>query len=417
MLKINSAFFKVFIGGVVAAGFGFLSSVILARTMSVEDFGRISLIITLSIISFTMLEFGLGNALVVYVNKRGSGLNRFGVFKTILMKYIPVFFLLSIFLVVLYKIIYSLSWLEVIVVFLSSCCFFLHKILLSVNQANGDWTRFNILQSGNTFIKFVCLLLGFALIYLLGETNWLYDSYLYALIVYGITIVLVGIFVSEIRAYKSERVPKAEHSEIRSIVIPIGLANILIIIALRFDLLLVAYFLSEKSVGLYHAANTLAMVFPLVTKALMSIALRESAVSERLSFLNSLKNQNKLIPFLIITAVLVAFSSNILVKLVYGANYEDASTLFVLLTIGYIGGIYFIPLESYFYSHNQSNLLKSKLCVAVVMLSLGFILVTQIQEVGVAVAVVTSKVVGWCVIGFMVLREIKLGKVDEKQFS
>ncbi len=416
-LNFDSSIVKVFLGGFVAAGFGFLASLIMARTLSIEEFGRISLVINLSIISFTILEFGLGNALVVFVNRGEELGRRLGIFKLVIFKYLTVFLILSLLLSGLFGLIFELNILELSVIFVSSICFFIHKLFLSVNQAVGNWDKFNILQAGNTFTKLLCLALAFLIVFVFEGLSWLYESYLIALLIYGIAILIVGVIITETKVYKAIKLTEGTFQELKEIVVPIGLANCFIIIALRFDLLLVAYFLDEKSVGLYHAANTLAMIFPLVTKALMSVALRESAMNEKSKLLSSIKKQNKLILWLFLAVGIVFGSSDFLISFVYGEVYSESATLFVLLTIGYIGGIYFIPLESYFYSHNRRNLLVSKILVAVIMLVLGGVLVFQYQGLGVALSVVVSKAAGWCVIGYFIFREVKLGRFNDKQLG
>ena len=119
-----------------------------------------------------------------------------------------------------------------------------------------------------------------------------------------------------------------------------------------------------------------------------------------------IQQQKKLIKFIFIGCLVVLVLSTFIVELVFGPSYESATILFVFLAFGYLGGIYFIPLESYFYVHSQVTLIKIKALVAVSTLVLSLTFIYQYGLLGVVIAVLLSKIIGWVAIRFYINKEL-----------
>jgi len=409
---ILGVIFSNFLG----AGFGFLLNVFLARTLSLKDYGKINLLFSLILILFTIFEFGISNTLVIFINKFKK---KFGV-KNIVKNINSLFFIYLLFTFVVAGIIlnlirnfFSLSELESYIVFFSSIVLLIYRYLNSFHQAFGEWRLYNFLNIANNLFKFLCITLSILIFPIFTNINT-YNLTLVGLsIAYFLLIILSIILSSKYIKILDFNVLKINNDIIKDflkILLPIGLSNIFIIITMRLDNLIIEHFLGPKKLGIYSAANTLALVFPLITVSIMNVFLQKTA-SKKKKFIESiLNNQKKYIPYLLIILILFIFLSKELIILLFGEKYIESASIFRILLIAYIGGIFFTPLESYYYTHYPNLILKLRFFQMIIVVIGMLIVINTFALIGVAIVIVMSRILGWGIVLYLSLKERRMLK-------
>lgn len=383
----------VFIGNLAAAALAFALNVTLARLMSKSDFGRINLIFSIVVVLYTIGDFGFSTAVVVFHNSKKSEdpesigkLNRcFMEFESII---IPVL-ITSLFFV---KKLYKMTYFEIFVTIIALCCFGLYRYGLSVLQAQGEWTKYNILNVGGNFLKILIILIPS-----LGIVFW-GNTYKEALVGYifqsiGLIVLIVWLFGWRLSTANPD---DDTRKFLWRILWPIGVANTCIIITMRFGVFITESVLGSKYVAVFSAANTLSLVFPLLTTSMMNVLVREAATLPGESFIRLLlAKQKHFLPYLIPVVIGAVLAANPLVRLFFGDAYSGAGPLFAMLLIPHIGGIFFSPLESYYYGNHQVFIMKFKAVEMMLMIIFSILLIFKFGLYGVALATIISRVFGW----------------------
>ena len=105
------------------------------------------------------------------------------------------------------------------------------------------------------------------------------------------------IFSKNLFLRKNQYITKIKSSEILSITWPIGVQNIILIVLMRSDLILINTFLSARELGIYSAANQLALIFPLLTTAISTVFLKEASSITKHKFLKQVFRTQKILFF------------------------------------------------------------------------------------------------------------------------
>jgi O-antigen/teichoic acid export membrane protein len=184
-----------------------------------------------------------------------------------------------------------------------------------------------------------------------------------------------------------------------------ALINTSIVLFSRIDIFLLMYFVDAKGVGLYFAANSVAMAFPLLTRSLMNYYLQKISVSSNLMAYNLLRKQLYFLPVIIVVACALYFSSNQIMTFIFGINYSNGGLILSILAIGYLGGIVFTPFEAFFYNRNPAVILKVKIASVLVMVASSLLLVGNYGVVGIAFGLMLAKVAGWLIVTIYYSRE------------
>lgn len=393
---------SVLMSNIVGAGLGFFLNVVLARSLTIENFGRISLIFSIVVSLYTIMDFGLCNASVVFINSEkpkaveGRKLYVLSLFyKYILIVGVSLFLFMP-----LAKNYFKLNEIEIIAIFIVLIFFIGYRFINSLNQATGSWRKFNTLNILNNVVKFFSIVLFAYVFWYSTGLLTKYSAIIFGYFSYSIILFIIAWSCSGVSKFtyeKNSSLNKGFRIEFSKIIIPIGISNICIIITMRFG-----FFIIERSVGMeglaiYSAANTLALVFPLITSSLMNVLLRESASSD-VSFLKKIfHNQKKYLTILVIVIVVSFLMSKIVILTIFGQKYLDAVDTFRILLIAYIGGVYFTPLESYFYSHYPSLIMKMRILQMIIVVLGSFLVVNSYGLNGIASVVVISRIVGWSI--------------------
>ncbi len=176
---------------------------------------------------------------------------------------------------------------------------------------------------------------------------------------------------------------------------PLLLSSIAIMIYMRIDQVMIKNMLGDREVGLYSAAVKLVEMWyfipMIITSSLFPAIVNAKKISEELYY-QRLKNLYSLMIWLaIFVALPIAFSSELIIKILYGLNYIDASKVLsisiwteVFTFLGVAQGIFFI----------SNNLQKLKLLLtlfcAVINVILNIILINLFDIYGAAFATLVS---------------------------
>lgn len=394
---MKKAFFGVAASNLVGAGIGFLINIILARLLDVSLYGRINLILSIIMIFYTIADFGFGSSLVVYYNrhKLQRGYESIGVFNYYYVRWMSIVAMASVVILLGVKNIYLLSVWEYILIYLSAVLVCFYRYACSIHQAVGDWVKYNSLIISNNLIKFIALMVVYSFVaYRVLEVKY-YEATLIAYLCHITALIIVTISVSRKYVYVNSIGNVAGNSELKQIILPIGIAGIFVIITMRLDSLIIGKILGPQSLGIYSAANSLALVFPLITGSLMNVMLREASSLKEKMLDSILQNQKKYFVPAIVILVIAMACSDLLITNIFGEKYSECVPIFRILLLAYVGGVYFTPLETYFYANRQQFVLKLKFAQMILLFVFVIVLIDIAGLNGVAYAVVMNRVCIW----------------------
>ena len=415
--SLKPAFASVLAGNLVAAGLSFLINVLLSRFLSVSDFGRINLIFSLVVTFFTIADFGFSNTTIIFYNRYKDKYqeNPLYYLNTIYLRYwISVIIISTVLIHFFIRGYFNLSGTESFLILFVFVPFMIFRYLNSCNQAYGYWKKFNIQNILNKFLQMGAIFLGVLVLYKLWGIQSKYQATLSGYAIYPILLIVISILMNHnylhFRGLKDNK--KQVITDLSRIAVPLGLTNIFVIISMRFGYLATDKLLGSDALGIFSAANTLALVFPLITTSLMNVLLRETATRKQDFLGKILATQKRYAPFLLIFMVLSIFLSRYFILLVFGDNYAQAISIFRILLIPYIGGIFFTPLQSYFYSHQAKTIMTLQFLQMLIVVAGSIILTRHFQLAGIAFAITLSRIAGWIYISVAAKRILKTELVE-----
>jgi O-antigen/teichoic acid export membrane protein len=385
-------------GNIAGAACGFLFSVAIARLMDIASFGRASFIFSLVIVISSVADFGFSNSIVIFHNRYPeSSPPPLAVANHFFYRFLGVALLACIPVVLALGHFYALKPAELAVIIASFLSFTVYRYCCSLQQAVGNWHRFNRLQVAGNALK---LIIGGGGVLFLAHWWQLLSPYGAALGGYlTASILLLAVAVYASRSLLGAAPPtKALHGDFFRILRPMALAGIFVIITMRFDSLVIQKFLGPEALGIYTAANTLAFAFPLITISLMNVLLRESALGGEEVLTRIMAAQKRYLPALLLVFTMAWLLAGILLPLVFGKGYAAAVPVFRLLLIPFLGGVFFTPLESYFYAREPLTILWFKFGQMMVVIIGSLALIGSQGLQGVATAIALSRALGWAII-------------------
>lgn len=406
---MRKAIIKVFGWNLIAAVFGLLSTLALARCLSLEEFGKISLILSVTAIVQGVVSFGFNNAVVIYLNRHGVQLRSTLLAKAnvIFFSYLPVAMLFTIPAIYSTSGVYHFSMIELLTIWLLSAVFSLTSYLISLYQAFQQWDRYSILNALNAVVKFLCLTAALVGAYFLVFDR--YSAVIIALVVFVIAYSFIVTSQSKEHFVFSKICSKSLlNRDYWKLVLPIGLTNLIIVIAMRVDIFIVEHFVGIEALGVYAAAISLASAFPLLANALMNVYVVRAAQEKGSPvFLQTLVRQQikYFLPIITLGSV-VALLSPYLVPFIFGLKFVPSVAVFNILLIAFLGGVVFTPIESHLYANRQQLIMVIKLIQLVSVIAFSIWLVDFYGVNGVALSIVASRLIGWVIISVMVRQEM-----------
>jgi len=398
-MSVRQAFISVLFGNTAAAGILFIINVLLAHTLTLESFGRINLIFTLSMLLFAVADFGTSNTIVIFYNRFKDGLDasNYSYIYRCYLFYLVLCLVGGVVAGILFQHIYDLSIIELVTILLSFSCFLIYRHFNAVNQAIGNWRDFNYFNVLNNLIKLISI---FASLFILGKAfRWMtgYNSILVGMLFHSVLILTIAMLFNAFRRGKvaitgsNKRIEK----KIVGILIPLGVMNIFIVVTMRFGSLIVEKVLGSEYLAIYSAANILAMVIPLITTSLMNVMIKDASEKGLSCIPKILSIQKKYFKYLILIFIIGSLLSRCFISLIFGEDFIEAAGVFTVLMVPYLGGVYFTPLESYFYGYDQKMIMVLRFFQMVIVVVGSIVMIMPFKLYGVALAIAISRIFGW----------------------
>lgn len=309
----------------------FLIFLVLARKYSVAEFGEITSVFVLGFILASLTELGFAN----YFQRRTASdiqksIEEFNSALT--------FRFITYFIVLFISVGYNYYWeatvellLTIIIVtsvFVFNSSWLLIKIFYGLNEYSGVFKRFLIsrliLISGSSLLIFTDISLSiFSIVFLVSAL---------------LEFVLLSLLLKEKKSYSFKPGIKGEIlNRIFASSVPMGLGVFFVVIYDRVDILLIQRIIGAESVGIYAVAYSLYKIPHIFSgiflTPLYSDLSAEFEMKKRICYEKVKKLALFLIFFCLLAIVVVFFSAEMLVELVYGKKYFLSVDILKLLVI------------------------------------------------------------------------------------
>lgn len=401
---MRKAILSVSLFNAISAGLAFCINIFLARYLSVELYGKINLLLSFTLIINTISDLGFSNTNVIFNNKLKTSFSKNELLLAttyFFKKNLPIVVSVGLILILIFGILFDLTSLEILFLFVQGLLITFFRFLLSFHQAFGNWTRFNFLNLSLNVFKILFIGGSFYIpLFINLETILSYNVILIFLIISCIISFIISfIFSWKYISLKSPYVimPKLVR-EFKKIWHPLIGINIIIVLAMRSDTLIIQKFLGDKYLGIYSVANSLALVFPLITNSIMQVLLKENS-NKGSSFLKRILDlQKKYFIFILAILILLEFLSYYIISVLFGEEFKISVIYFQVLIVAHVGGLIFTPLESYFYSKNTKFIFYFKGIQLMIILILSITFIEILGLLSVALAVLVSRICGWIIL-------------------
>ena len=364
-------------------GLMFLAGVLLAAVARPHDFGSISIIILNATLFYTLSALGSESAIMLSIGRKewpvGKSIATVGysfVFQFL------VFSLLQWILATLFHI--SLLTFETTSLVAYEFYYFIGLMLVE---------KYTVLFYSYHKARICNILLALsALVYLALMTafyfRWLSTDFHPFTIVSLVTLVQGAVLLAVFHALKGisfALLDKEDWKGLFSISMLVLAANLVQLVAYRFDYWFMEAVLSTSDVGIYAQANRFAQLIwalpNIVSFILIPRLFKEESTSRFLPVLNTLNVSNLAISLAVLGISIFFY------QLVLPPDYKDGMYLLLLMLPGYFLFACSIPIAAYFSAKGllKLNLLGSLLCLALVVV-LDIILIPRLGYWGAALA-------------------------------
>ncbi|OGE34519.1 hypothetical protein A3C32_04215 [Candidatus Daviesbacteria bacterium RIFCSPHIGHO2_02_FULL_41_14] len=178
----------------------------------------------------------------------------------------------------------------------------------------------------------------------------------------------------------------------------------------RVDIFLSARILNTQQLGFYVAAAQLLVVIPQLASALgLVFSPKYSNFSSLGSMISYYKKTQILVIIPSVVALLLIPFASFIIQLTYGEEYIAAAPIFVILLLAMLIFLISIPIHNailYYFSDSKFFTFLSFGHI-IIMLTVGFYLISQYQAVGTALAVLIGSLFNLLVPGFYLFRRIR----------
>ena len=412
----DSLFKKVLVvlsGNLVSAGVSFVLMYGAAKVLSPYYFGRFSLVFTGLAISEIILNMGAASALIGYVNRIGqknSDTRRLNLssFSLILSLSLCSFL---IFLVFIFSEFIPFSLYDLCLILILGVSLSLYSNFVAIAQSKQMWGLQNALIILNSCARVSFVFAAFVYArYMSFDEDLVFQSILNSLFAYSVLLLLVALVFLWKRELGKFSLSIIEIRNSFRYMAPIATSNLVIVLFMRTDGLLIVYFLGVSEFAKYSAANILGMAIPLITRSLMNVSFSIASIQTSGYIETIWRRQLNLLPWIVLISCILFLMSNFVIDALYGDKYVGIDLVFFILSLGYLWGIYFVPLESYFYVDSPNKILKYKFSGLVSLSILAPPLLLQMGITGGAFALLLAKIISW---GFLMSDVFKCRKEQE----
>ncbi|WP_421919705.1 oligosaccharide flippase family protein [Marinifilum sp.] len=388
----------VFSSNALGAGLGFLFNLMLARSCSVADYGEVMYFYTLLIVFVTVLDLGFANTIVVYPNKVGNGQIKETMHSIIVFFNRYLIFIAPLLLILLigFRNLIGITLEISFLLFTGTVLFLVYRINTSYQQGAGQWGKYNLLNIFNNLSKIGL----FILFYLFWGSNIEYSSVVYIYVISSAILLLISWKFKD----KAISRQKLQWSKLKTTLIPFALLNSITILGVRLDIIFTKFFFTEHEIGIYAAANTLALIFPVFSNALMSVLLKFSAEnSENITYFRQMfRHLKKLVPIVIILVLIAVFSVDFILPFFFGEKYNQAIPIFKILIVAFSGSIFILPLESLLLAKAEKQIVILRFIQVPLQFIVTYALKDYLGLYSIALGAFVARFFGWGIVVFLI---------------
>lgn len=409
MKKTITDYLTVLLGTGVGRGIAFVNSIIIARTLGKEDFGKFTIFFVVMVLTWIFPQ-AFDSVFVRYA-KTASDENEKNEFLRVS------FFLKLLYSVIAIALAYPLSRLLAVVFFgkpeigiiivwaiISGVFQAFLMTIASIFQEREHFNIFSILYASYTFSIFTALGL-LRLVPALFNLN-------IVIAVHVIVSIVIGSFsIILLLKRKIKRVwPLNRHCLEKSFALgKWAFGSMVVAFAFaRVDTFLLPRYISFDAIGIYGVAQQVTMLISVLAGSLSNVFLPKACASiiNKKTIKRYIKESFVLI-FVIQASILtlILFAGKVIYVL-YGSEYLSAKIVVQILLVGWLFYILFLPFGALFYAFENSKsrffVDTFRFCVAVVLL---FYLIPHYKEIGAAWGMTITHFISG-VVGFLVLTNI-----------
>ncbi|MBD8514417.1 hypothetical protein IFO68_17185 [Photobacterium sp. CAU 1568] len=376
------AILKIFSSNISNAAFAFLATFLVASFATVEVYASYAKIINYGLIFTVLFELGISVFIVVYSDFRNY------IFR------VTIIYLLSMVLLTIVVVLYY-GMTNLTAGLLLGAVMGCFKLITSYHQACGSWNKYSISNSVFSFSRVASVTLVFAFFVVNDET-----VSIESLITVTLFISLLALWLLYLCSFDEgeRRVrPKTviaspiKISWLIKKVSPYCWSAVIITLAMRIDIAIADWLLTDVELASYSIAIQIAFVLPLIANSLLSYYLKDN-INIKFSLPKIIK---KFFICQIAALSIVYILFNILESFVFFGKYPQFDVVGYILVFSFCGGIIFTPYEAKIYNENPRVILKMKICQLVSIVGISTFSTITYGMIGLAFGVLISRIFGW----------------------
>lgn len=387
--------------GVSALG-GMLFAILLARSLSVSDFGIHSALVTLMVLLAIAGDFGISSAIIYFIPKIKRKYNEF--------LSMAFWFQLSITsALIVFALILNNPLRNLIIPGSTIPQFFWVAALILISSMNGfiqailrvkrNFMVVALMQSVESLGKFLIIA------YLYFQNTLTIKTALMAAVLSMIVSVMIGFYQGHVKI--KFIFPKTQFRKLFNFAKWIGVQRIFNTIFSRIDVILLTSISTSFHAGIFSVASRITMLFVILTSSISSVVSpRFSSFKRRINIKRYLKKLYLLGAGISAIMLLIAIFIPGIVNLIFGDKYQAAIPVFRLLTIAMIPYLFISMItDSLIYSFKKTNfVMKVSLLQVFMVIFLNIILIPHYNALAPAISLLVINILSLFIVGHKINR-------------
>lgn len=363
---------------ILSIGIGFITSILIARSLGPENQGQLSYYVLIFGIIASYGHFGINSSTSYFLKK--TNFKREDIINTNITTLCILNIIYIISIIALRNIIFSNYVLGFSIIWI----IYTASLLLS-NFLIAIYISEEKIYVYNKFFIFIQILKGIiiTILYFTNELNIINISILYAIIE---IIKLILLLRGQKLNYKPNIKIKIIKEELKY-GIPLYLAALFIYLNYRVDQIMVKQYLGNNELGIYSIAVTLAELAFIFPESISS-AFEGRLYSCNEKEIKSVTAQTvKLAFYLTAIICIIGICCKPLIKILYGIDYERAGITMIILLLGIMFASIGKVVPAYFYTSGRPKIhFKVSVIVLIINLTLNLVFIPRIGINGAAIA-------------------------------
>lgn len=399
MKKSLTDYFTVLMGTGLGRGLAFLNSLIIARVLGKEDFGRFTIFFVVMVLTWIFPQ-AFDTVFVRYASTASNEKEK--------TEYLRIsFFFKLVYSGLALALAYPLSFLlanvffekpeiNILIVFaiVSGVFQAFLMTIASIFQAKQKFNFFSVLYVSFTFSVFIGLVILW-----LGPVPF---SLANVIFIYVLISVLIGAFSIILLLNRKIKYILPLNKEFVKKTFALGKwvfgSVVIVFLFARLDTFILPRYISFQKLGIYGIAQQVTMLVSVLSGALSNVFLPKACGSIRESgaFKRYLYESSIIVLAILFFLCLLMFFTGRVIAVLYGQEYLEAQNIVRVLLLGWIFRIIFIPFGALFYAFDDSKLkfYVDLFCFFCAIISL-FLLVPSFKELGAAWGMTFAQFLGF----------------------